>query len=81
MRLRVGSGLPNIQKPALADFRLDIPPERTEQAAIAEVLAEMDAEIAMLEQRREKTRGLKQAMIQELLTGKTRLVPAEAAHA
>jgi type I restriction enzyme S subunit len=34
----------------------------------------MDAELAALEQRREKTRALKQAMMQELLTGKTRLV-------
>ena len=45
-----------------------------EQIAIAEVLTEMDAELAALEQRREKTRALKQAMMQELLTGKTRLV-------
>lgn len=35
----------------------------------------MDAELAALEQRREKTRALKQAMMQELLTGRTRLVP------
>jgi type I restriction enzyme S subunit len=40
---------------------------------IAGVLTEMDMELAALEQRREKTRALKQAMMQELLTGKTRL--------
>ena len=34
----------------------------------------MDAELAALEQRRDKTRALKQGMMQELLTGKTRLV-------
>ena len=45
-----------------------------EQTAIAEVLSDMDAELAALEQRREKTRALKQAMMQELLTGRTRLV-------
>ncbi|HEX5886854.1 MAG TPA: restriction endonuclease subunit S [Pyrinomonadaceae bacterium] len=45
-----------------------------EQAAIAGVLSDMDAEIAALEQRRDKTRALKQAMMQELLTGKMRLV-------
>ncbi len=45
-----------------------------EQTAIAEVLSEMDGELAVLEQRREKTRALKQAMMQELLTGRTRLV-------
>ena len=42
-------------------------------AATAEVLSEMDTELAGLEQRREKTRALKQGMMQELLTGKTRL--------
>lgn len=49
-------------------------PSKAEQAAIAEVLTGMDAEIAALEQRRDKTRALKQAMMQELLTGKTRLI-------
>jgi type I restriction enzyme S subunit len=53
---------------------ITIPKTRAEQAAIAEVLSDMDAELWALEQRREKTRGLKQAMMQELLTGKTRLV-------
>ncbi len=52
---------------------LHLPP-LPEQTAIAEVLTEMDAELAALEQRREKTRALKQAMMQELLTGRTRLV-------
>jgi type I restriction enzyme S subunit len=52
------------------------PTEKGEQAAIAEVLTDMDAELAALERRREKTRALKQAMMQELLTGKTRLATA-----
>jgi type I restriction enzyme, S subunit len=50
------------------------PPPLPEQAAIADVLTDMDAELWALEQRREKTRDLKQAMMQELLMGKTRLV-------
>jgi type I restriction enzyme S subunit len=45
-----------------------------EQIAIAEVLSEMNAELAALEARRSKTRALKQAMMQQLLTGQTRLV-------
>ena len=45
-----------------------------EQTAIAEVLSDMDAEIAALEQRRDKTRALKQGMMQELLTGRIRLI-------
>jgi type I restriction enzyme S subunit len=49
-------------------------PSIPEQSSIAEVLTDMDADLAALEQRRNKTRDLKQAMMQELLTGKTRLV-------
>lgn len=47
---------------------------KEEQAAIARVLSAMDADIAALEQRRTKTRDIKQGMMQELLTGRTRLV-------
>ncbi|HEB63227.1 MAG TPA: restriction endonuclease subunit S, partial [Gammaproteobacteria bacterium] len=49
-------------------------PHPSEQTAIATILSDMDAEIQALEQRRSKTRDLKQAMMQELLTGKTRLI-------
>jgi type I restriction enzyme S subunit len=56
-------------------------PSVREQTAIAAVLSDMDSELAALEARRDKTRDLKQAMMQELLTGKTRLVPAGVAHA
>jgi type I restriction enzyme S subunit len=49
-------------------------PPLAEQTAIAEVLSDMDAEIAALERRHDKTRVLKQGMMQELLTGRTRLV-------
>ncbi|MFM7256142.1 MAG: restriction endonuclease subunit S [Betaproteobacteria bacterium] len=49
-------------------------PPAAEQAAIAEMLWEMDAELAALEARRDKTRALKQGMMQELLTGRTRLI-------
>ncbi|ORC38344.1 hypothetical protein B4O97_00885 [Marispirochaeta aestuarii] len=56
-------------------LEIDIPvPETKEQTAIATVLSDMDAEIAVLEQRRDKTKDLKLTMMQELLTGKTRLV-------
>lgn len=70
----------NIAKDAL--LALPIPyPSGEEQRAIAAALRDMDAELAALEQRREKTRALKQAMMQELLTGKTRLVAAGGSHA
>ncbi len=63
----------NLNKGMVQDFRLGLPAV-DEQAAIAAVLSDMDAELAALEARRDKTRDLKQAMMQELLTGRTRLV-------
>lgn len=56
-------------------------PSPKEQTAIADVLSDMDAELAALEARRDKTRDLKQGMMQELLTGKTRLVQIGDNHA
>jgi type I restriction enzyme S subunit len=53
---------------------IPLPPTLKEQCAISEVLSDMDAEIAALEARRDKTRALKQGMMQELLTGRIRLV-------
>lgn len=49
-------------------------PRLDEQAAIAAVLSDMDAEIDALQRRRDKIRAVKQGMMQELLTGRTRLV-------
>jgi len=49
-----------------------LPPVR-EQTAIAELLLSMDAEIDALEQRRDKTKAVKQGMMQSLLTGRIRL--------
>ena len=45
-----------------------------EQTAIVAVLSDMDAELSALEARLDKTRDLKQGMMQELLTGRTRLI-------
>jgi type I restriction enzyme S subunit len=52
---------------------IELPP-LSEQTAIAHILSDMDTEIEALEQKRYKYRALKQGMMQELLTGKTRLV-------
>ena len=49
-------------------------PQVAEQRAIAAVLSDMDAEIAALERRRDKTKAIKQGMMQALLTGRIRLV-------
>lgn len=56
------------------NFEFIAPVTVEEQSAIATVLSDMDTEIAALEQRRNKTKAIKQAMMQELLTGKTRLI-------
>lgn len=49
-------------------------PSVPEQYAIAAVLTDMDAEFAALEARRDKAIALKQGMMQELLTGRIRLI-------
>ena len=71
--LAQGSTRYNISKTALlsVDFLI---PELSEQQAIAEVLSDMDAEITALEQRLEKAKAIKQGMMQQLLTGRIRLV-------
>jgi type I restriction enzyme, S subunit len=68
-----GTNVKGIRGSELRDLEIPHPP-LPEQTAIATVLSDMDAELAALEQRREKTRALKQGMMQELLTGRTRLI-------
>jgi type I restriction enzyme S subunit len=67
-----GDAVVHISSSALASISLSLP-QLAEQTAIASMLFEMDAELSALEARRDKTRNLKQGMMQELLTGKTRL--------
>jgi len=69
----IGATINQITNKDMNAFRVKLPPD-DEQTAIAEVLSDMDAELAALEQRRDKTRALKQGMMQELLTGRTRLI-------
>ena len=69
----VGTKVSGISKSNIPKLTIPIP-SVPEQTAIAAVLAEIDAELSALDQRRTKTRALKQAMMQELLTGRTRLV-------
>ena len=71
--LLAGSSINNLRPSSIESLEF-LFPEIPEQTAIAEVLSDMDAEISELEQRLNKTRALKQGMMQELLTGKTRLV-------
>lgn len=71
-RLGAGSTFLEVSKSDLASIVVKVPP-LPEQRAVAEVLSDMDAEIDALVAQRDKTAQLKQAMMQELLTGRTRL--------
>jgi type I restriction enzyme S subunit len=72
-KAQTGGAQPHIHPVDLMPLEIGVP-TIAEQTAIAEVLSDMDAELAALTQRRDKTRALKQGMMQELLTGRTRLV-------
>lgn len=75
----VGTKVSGISKTNIAKINLTVPPV-PEQEAIAAILVDMDAEIAELESELIKTRALKQGMMQKLLTGEIRLVPANVGH-
>ncbi len=66
-------GQPNLSGNIIKSIELDFP-TKEEQNAIAQTLSDMDAEIEALENQRDKYKAIKQGMMQELLTGKTRLV-------
>jgi type I restriction enzyme S subunit len=68
------TAIPHISPQDIRSYRFLLPPTREEQTAIATILTDMDEEIQTLQQRLNKTRQIKQGMMQELLTGKTRLV-------
>ena len=66
-----------LNKSEMNKIEIYLPLHYAEQKAIAAVLSDMDAEIAALERRRDKTRAVKQGMMQQLLTGRVRLVKSE----
>ena len=74
MQNTVKATVDSLRLPTFQNFVMRLPPTKEEQEAIARTLSDMEVEIAALEQKREKTALLKQGMMQELLTGKTRLV-------
>ena len=71
--LKSGTTVESIEFPWLKAFTIPIP-QLAEQTAIAAVLSDMDGEIAALEAKLTKVRQIKQGMMQELLTGRIRLV-------
>jgi type I restriction enzyme S subunit len=71
--LITGGAQPNFGPAHLKEIKITIP-EYFEQQAIAKILSDMDTEIESLEQKRNKYKAIKQGMMQELLTGKMRLL-------
>lgn len=70
----VGGAIPTLSQELVSNFTFYLPPTSEEQTAIAKILSEMDNEIESLENQRAKYQQLKEGMMQELLTGKIRLV-------
>tara|TARA_R100000935_G_scaffold33289_1_gene53790 strand:+ start:13541 stop:14857 length:1317 start_codon:yes stop_codon:yes gene_type:complete len=58
---------------AVKNYQIPCPPSKSEQTAIATIISDMDTEIQALHQQLEKTKDVKQGMMQQLLTGKVRL--------
>lgn len=73
-QLSAGSTINHLYQKDFVTFIYKTPPTSEEQTAIAQILSEMDAEIAELESKLAKARAAKQGMMQQLLTGKIRLV-------
>lgn len=70
---KIGSSIPYIKKSELTSFKLHLP-SKDEQSAIATAISDMSTEITILGTSRDKAHKIKQGMMQELLTGRTRLV-------
>jgi type I restriction enzyme, S subunit len=68
-----GNGQPNLNTDLIGNLEIPLPP-LLEQQAIAQILSDMDSELAGLEGKRAKYKTLKTGMMQELLTGRVRLV-------
>lgn len=71
-RVVFGSAQPQLTVKVISKFEIPFP-LLPEQKAIAEILSDIDKEIEALEKNRDKYKAIKQGMMQELLTGKTRL--------
>lgn len=73
-QLSAGSTINHLYQKDLVKFELFVPPTKEEQEAIAGILFDMDSEIHKLEEKLSKIQKVKQGMMEELLTGKVRLV-------
>lgn len=74
VRFATGSGVPTLNRNDVHAQFVEVPESKKEQEAIADVLTAIDCELDGLEERNAKFRALRQGMMQELLTGKVRLI-------
>jgi type I restriction enzyme, S subunit len=74
MQMTAKSSVDSVRREMIAEMLIPLPPTKGEQVAIATILSDMDAEIADIQAKIEKTRQLTEGMMQELLTGRIRLV-------
>jgi type I restriction enzyme S subunit len=74
LRNTVKATVDSLRLPTFQKFILKIPPTIEEQTAIANILSDMDREIEALERKLNKYKDIKQGMMQELLTGRIRLL-------
>ncbi|MBN1317934.1 MAG: restriction endonuclease subunit S [Anaerolineales bacterium] len=74
VKMSKGSTFDAVNSADIKAFEIDIPINENEQIAISELLSDMDAELTVLEEKLAKARQVKQGMMQELLTGRIRLV-------
>lgn len=72
--LVAGSTINHLYQKDFVHFNFPVPPTVSEQTAIANILSDCDFEIAALEEKRDKYKEIKQGMMQQLLTGKIRLI-------
>lgn len=73
-KCQTGGAQPHVHAKDIKDIVLLLPPSILEQRAIAEILSNMDAEIETLQQKRDKFAAIKDGMMQQLLSGKIRLI-------
>ena len=68
------TGVPQLTAPQISQYKVGFPKAKAEQTRIAQILSDIDAEIEALENKLNKYKMLKQGMMQNLLTGRIRLV-------
>ncbi len=73
-QLSAGSTINHLYQKDLVKFDLYVPPTKEEQESIADILSDMDSDILKLEEKLSKYQKIKQGMMEELLTGKVRLM-------